>query len=81
MQVPSKLKNVLKTHLETAEMKLHDQQRRLAHQRRVSRAQDSLMSEDQKKMRKKKLKVCSRECTATGTVRPRTLCSAHCRSS
>ncbi|CAI8044212.1 PX domain-containing protein kinase-like protein [Geodia barretti] len=56
MKVPSKLKEVLKGHVEKAEMRLHDQQRRLAQKRRLSRAQDSVMSEDEKKKRKKKLK-------------------------
>lgn len=57
IQVSNKLKEVLKGHMEKAELRLHEQQRRLAHQRRVSRAHDSVMSEDQKKIRKKKLKV------------------------
>lgn len=57
LQVPSKLKEVLKGHIEKAEMRLHEQQRRLAQQKRLSRAQDSVMSEDEKKKRKKKLKV------------------------
>jgi PX domain-containing protein kinase-like protein len=56
MKVPGKLKEVLRGHVEMAEMRLHDQQRRLAQQRRLSRAQDSVMSEDEKKKRKKKLK-------------------------
>ena len=62
VQVPSRLKEVLKAHIEKAELRLHEQQRRLAHQRRVSRAHDSLMSEDQKKIRKKKLKVRENVC-------------------
>ena len=57
-QVHSKLKEVLKSHREKAELCLHEQQRKLAQQRRMSRAQDTVMSDEQKKMRKKKLKVC-----------------------
>ena len=64
-QVPSKLKEVLKGHVEKAEMRLHDQQRRLAQKRRLSRAQDSVMSEDEKKKRKKKLKVGRWACLMT----------------
>ena len=55
--MPSKLKEVLKAHIEKAELRLHDNQRKLVQQKRLTRAQDSVMSEDEKKKRKKKLKV------------------------
>ena len=38
VQVPSKLKEVLRTHLEHVEQRVHDQQRKLVLMRRESRA-------------------------------------------
>ncbi len=55
--MPSKLKEVLRAHLEHGEQRLRDQQRQLAQQRRMSKVHENVMSEEEKKKRRKKLKV------------------------
>ena len=43
--------------MERAEQRFHEQQRKVAQVRRVSKAHESLMSEDEKKKRRKKMKA------------------------
>lgn len=57
IKVSSKLKEVIRRHNENSELRLREEQKRLAQQRRVSKAQESIMSEDEKKKRRKMRKV------------------------
>ena len=57
LRVPSKLKEVLRAHLDKMESRLLSEQKRLAQHRRISKAQESVMSEDEKKKRRKLRKV------------------------
>ena len=57
IKVSSKLKEVIKRHCENSELRLREEQKKLAQQRRVSKAQESIMSEDEKKKRRKMRKV------------------------
>ena len=57
IQVPSKLKEVLKGHIEQAEQRLREQQRKVSQFRRLTKAHENLMSEEEKKKRRKKMKV------------------------
>lgn len=53
LRVPSKLKEVLKAHLDKAEQRLFNEQKKVAQYQRLSKAQQNLMSEDEKKKRRK----------------------------
>ena len=55
--MPSKLKEVLKGHIEPAEQRLREQQRKVSQFRRLTKAHENLMSEEEKKKRRKKMKV------------------------
>ena len=57
MRVPSKLKEVIKSHLEKAELRLFSEQKKAAQYRRLSKAHENLMSEEEKKKRKKMRRV------------------------
>ena len=57
VQVPSKLKEVIKGHIEQAEQRLREQQRKVSQFRRLTKAHENLMSEEEKKKRRKKMKV------------------------
>lgn len=57
MRVPSKLREVLKVHLEKAEQRLFAEQKKVAQYQRISKVHENLMSEDEKKKRKKLRKV------------------------
>ena len=57
IKVSSKLKEVIRRHCENSELRLREEQKKLAQQRRVSKAQESIMSEDEKKKRRKMRKV------------------------
>ena len=57
IKVSSKLKEVIRRHCENCELRLREEQKKLAQQRRVSKAQESIMSEDEKKKRRKMRKV------------------------
>ena len=57
MKVSSKLKEVIRRHCENSELRLKEEQKKLAQFRRVSKAQESIMSEDERKKRRKMRKV------------------------
>ena len=57
IKVSSKLKEVIRRHCEHCEVRLREEQKKIAQQRRVSKAQESIMSEDEKKKRRKMRKV------------------------
>ena len=57
VQVPSKLKEVIKGHIDQAEQRLREQQRKVSQFRRLTKAHENLMSEEEKKKRRKKMKV------------------------
>ena len=57
LRVPSKLKEVLHSHLDKMEQRLLNDQKRLAQHRRLSKAQENVLSEDEKKKRRKLRKV------------------------
>ena len=58
IKVPNKLKEVIKRHNDNTEQRLRDEQKKVSQLRRVSKAQESIMSEDEKKKRRKMRKVC-----------------------
>ena len=55
--MPSKLREVLRGHLERMEQRLLTNQKKLAQHRRISKAQENVLSEDEKKKRRKLRKV------------------------
>ena len=57
IKVSSKLKEVIRRHCENSELRLREEQKKLSQMRRVSKAQESIMSEDEKKKRRKMRKV------------------------
>ena len=57
LRVPSKLKEVLKVHLEKTELRLFNEQKRVAQFQRLSKAKESVMSEEEKVKRRKLRKV------------------------
>lgn len=57
LRVPSKLKDVLKAHLDKAELRLFNEQKKVAQYQRLSKAHENLMSDDEKKKRRKLRKV------------------------
>ena len=57
LQVPSKLREVLRTHVTQVEGRLRDEQRKVSQFRRLSKAHESLMSDDERKKRRKLRKV------------------------
>ena len=57
IKVPNKLKEVIKRHNDNTEQRLRDEQKKVSQLRRVSKAQESIMSEDEKKKRRKMRKV------------------------
>jgi len=57
LRVPSRLKEVLQAHLDKMEQRLLNDQKRLAQFRRVSKAQENVLSEEEKKKKRKLRKV------------------------
>lgn len=57
LRVPSKVKEVLSAHLDSAEQRLLSEQKKVAQYQRFSKVQENLMSEEEKKKRRKLRKV------------------------
>lgn len=57
IKVSTKLKEVIRRHNESSEFRLREEQKKVSQLKRVSKAQESIMSEDEKKKRRKMRKV------------------------
>ena len=75
IKVSSKLKEVIRRHCEHCELRLREEQKKIAQQRRVFKAQESIMSEDEKKKRRKMRKV-----SETVLASALSLCTLHLSS-
>ena len=57
IKVSSRLKEVIRRHSDSCEQRLKEEQKKLSQMKRLSKAQESIMSEDEKKKRRKMRKV------------------------